>query len=159
MLRSVSASGRTRMRTAKRFWPSTRTCATPSIVDSVGEIRFSAKSLSSDRLIDGERSETISTGASAGLTLRYDGGVVISAGSVRCARNSAACTSTAAASMSRAVSNSSTTAVCPSVLLELMVVSPAMVENCFSNGSATELAIVSGSAPGKYAVTWITGVL
>ena len=34
-----------------------------------------------------------------------------------------------------------------------------MVENCFSSGSATELAIVSGEAPGRNAVTWMIGVL
>ena len=91
--------------------------------------------------------------------MRYDGGVVISAGSERCARNSAACTSTAAASMSRSVSNSSVTVLEPIVLVELMTFRPAMVANCFSSGSATELAIVSGLAPGRTADTLITGVL
>jgi hypothetical protein len=115
--------------------------------------------LSSDSAIDGDPSATNSTGASAGLTLRYDGGVAISVGRLRWARNSAACTSTAAASMSRLASNSSTSELCPSVLVELMVASPAMVENCFSSGSATELAMVSGLAPGSEALTWMIGVL
>ena len=91
--------------------------------------------------------------------MRYDGGLDISAGKVRWARNRAACTSTAAASMLRAASNSSVTEVKPRLLVELMVFSPAMVENCFSSGRATELAMVSGEAPGSTAVTWITGVL
>ena len=34
---------------------------------------------------------------------------------------------------------------------------PAMVENCFSSGVATEEAIVSGLAPGRFAETWIVG--
>jgi hypothetical protein len=42
MLRAASASGSTRTRTAKRFWPKMLTCATPSSVDSVGTIRCSA---------------------------------------------------------------------------------------------------------------------
>ena len=83
----------------------------------------------------------------------------MSAGSVRCARNRAACTSTAAASMLRLLSNSSVIALRPRVLVELIVARPAMVENCFSSGSATELAIVSGLAPGRSAVTCTTGVL
>ena len=61
--------------------------------------------------------------------------------------------------MSREGSNSSVSDARPSVLVELIVARPAMVENCFSSGSATELAIVSGLAPGRSALTWITGVL
>ncbi len=100
-----------------------------------------------------------STGASAGLTLRYDGICVSSAGSWRCARSSAACTSTAAASMSRVLTNSSVTEVLPCVLTELMVARPGMVENCFSSGNATDDAMVSGLAPGSWAETLMTGVL
>ena len=47
----------------------------------------------------------------------------------------------------------------PVMLVELMVLMPSMVENCFSKVSATEAAIVSGLAPGKLAVTLMTGVL
>ena len=82
----------------------------------------------------------------------------MSCGSARCARKSAACTSTAAASTLRPSSNSSVSEVLPSVLLELICFSAGMVWNCFSSGSATELAIVSGLAPGSEAETLITGV-
>src|SRR6185312_2770717 len=34
---------------------------------------------------------------------------------------------------------------------------PAMVVNCFSSGVATEDAIVSGLAPGRFALTWMVG--
>ena len=34
---------------------------------------------------------------------------------------------------------------------------PAIVENCFSSGVATDEAIVSGLAPGRFALTWIVG--
>ena len=100
-----------------------------------------------------------STGASAGLTLRYDGGVVMSCGSERDARSSAACTSSAAMLMSRPSSNSSVTEVAPKVFVELMRFSPGIVWNCFSSCSATEVAIVSGLAPGSCAKTLMTGVL
>ena len=48
--------------------------------------------------------------------------------------------------------------VLPSVLDELMTLSPGMVWNCFSSGKATEVAMVSGLAPGNEAETLITGV-
>ena len=41
----------------------------------------------------------------------------------------------------------------PSALVEVMESRPAMVENCFSSGVATEEAMVSGLAPGRLAVT------
>ena len=47
----------------------------------------------------------------------------------------------------------------PSVLDELISARPGIVWNCFSSGSATELAIVSGLAPGSCAETLMTGVL
>ena len=99
-----------------------------------------------------------STGASAGLTLRYDGGTVMSCGSERCARSSAACTSTAAASMSRPWSNSSVSEVAAEGAGRADDVQAGIVENCFSSGSATEVAIVSGLAPGSAALTLMTGV-
>ena len=37
----------------------------------------------------------------------------------------------------------------PSELLEVIESTPAMVENCFSSGVATDEAIVSGLAPGQ----------
>ena len=45
----------------------------------------------------------------------------------------------------------------PWVLVEFMLVSPAIAENCFSSGVATEEAIVSGDAPGRPAWTLIVG--
>ena len=158
MLRAASASGRTRTRTAYRLAPKTLTCATPVIVDSVGEIRCSAKSCRSDGASEGEVIAISSTGASAGLTLRYAGGDVMSSGSARCARSNAACTSSAAPSISRPSSNSSVSEVLPSVLVELMTFKPGIVWNCFSSGSATEVAIVSGLAPGSAAETLMIGV-
>ncbi len=46
----------------------------------------------------------------------------------------------------------------PNELLEVMAFTPAMVENCFSNGSATERAMVSGLAPLRLALTLMVGV-
>ena len=48
--------------------------------------------------------------------------------------------------------------VLPSELVEVMALTPAMVENCFSSGSATERAMVSGLAPLKRADTLMVGV-
>ncbi len=45
----------------------------------------------------------------------------------------------------------------PCELVELIEFSPAMVANCFSSGSATAEAIVSGLAPGRLAPTWMVG--
>ncbi|MND09387.1 hypothetical protein D3C83_326720 [compost metagenome] len=45
----------------------------------------------------------------------------------------------------------------PWVLVEFMLVKPAIAENCFSSGSATDDAIVSGLAPGSPACTRIVG--
>ena len=69
----------------------------------------------------------------------------------------AACTSCAAASMLRSSENCKVTWVWPSELVELMLSSPAMVENWPSSGVATEEAMVSGFAPGTCAVTEIVG--
>ncbi len=92
-------------------------------------------------------------GASAGFTFRYDGGIVISTGRRRCARKSAACTSTAALSMSRSWSNSSVTCVWPSVEDELITLRLEIVANCFSSCVATDAAMFSGLAPGSNPVT------
>ena len=45
----------------------------------------------------------------------------------------------------------------PWALTELMLSTPAMVENCFSRGVATAEAIVSGFAPGRLAETLMVG--
>ncbi len=156
--RAASSSGRACTRTAKRFWPLMFTCATPGSVESVGEMRFSAKLLRSESAIDGEVSETKRIGESAGFTFRYEGGLVISTGSERCARRSAAWTSTAALSMSRSWSNSSVICVLPSVEDEVITSTPEMVANCFSSGVATEEAMFSGLAPGRFALTEMVGV-
>src|SRR5213595_2751469 len=49
------------------------------------------------------------------------------------------------------------TAVAPSVLVDVMLSMPAIVENCFSSGVATAEAIVSGLAPGRFAFTVSVG--
>src|SRR6516225_5993714 len=100
-----------------------------------------------------DRSTRKSTGWSPGLTLLYEGGDGICGGSWRAERAIIDCTSCAAASMLRLRSNCSVMFVKPSALVELIALRPAMVENCFSSGSATADAIVSGLAPGRLALT------
>ena len=54
--------------------------------------------------------------------------------------------------MLRLMSNWIVMSVPPCVLVELMLVTPAIEVNCFSSGSATDAAIVSGLAPGNDAL-------
>jgi hypothetical protein len=91
-----------------------------------------------------------------GSTFRKLGGSM-SCGSWRWAWEMAACTSCAAASMSRLSANCIEIEVPPWLLLEVIVSMPGMVENCFSSGVATELAIVSGLAPARLALTEMVG--
>ena len=69
----------------------------------------------------------------------------------------AACTSAAAWSMSRSSSNSITIEVEPCELVVLICWIAGMIENCLISGVATALAIVSGEAPGSWAVTETVG--
>src|SRR5436305_13609811 len=96
-------------------------------------------------------------GASAGLTLRYDGLLGRFAGSWPRAELIAAWTSRAAASMLRLSSNWRTIWVEPRDEVEVISVTPAMRPNCLSRGVATEDAMVSGEAPGRTACTWMVG--
>ena len=72
-------------------------------------------------------------------------------------REMAPWTSWAAASMSRSRENWRVIWDTPSMLLEVIVSRPAIVENCFSRGVATDAAMVSGLAPGRPAVTEMVG--
>ena len=72
-------------------------------------------------------------------------------------RAMAACTSAAAASMLRSRLNWMAMEVDPCVLDEEIVSMPAIVVNCLIRGVATEVAMVSGEAPGSDAETLITG--
>src|SRR5262245_43317635 len=69
----------------------------------------------------------------------------------------AACTAVAASLMLRSRSNCSTTRVEPSDEDEVISFTPAMRPSWRSSGVATVEAIVSGSAPGRLALTVITG--
>src|SRR5206468_10815731 len=69
----------------------------------------------------------------------------------------AACTSRAAPSMFRFRSNWSTIDEDPRTLVDVISVTPAIRPNCRSSGVATDVAIVSGLAPGKLAWTEIVG--
>ncbi len=87
----------------------------------------------------------------------YDGGVGMPGGRPRADRAIAVCTSCAAESMLRSRSNVSEMFVLPWLLRELMDVMPEIVAKDFSSGVATEDAIVSGLAPGRFALTWMVG--
>src|SRR5262245_367633 len=131
--------------------------ATPVMVERRGLITLSANSFIS---CDGAVSEVSArkmTGASAGLTLRYAGGVGRSSGSCPIATEMADCAPSAAASRLRLGSNSSVIWELASVLLDVIEVIPAMVANRRSSGAAIEIAMVSGLAPGYCVVTVMVG--
>ncbi|MNZ51404.1 hypothetical protein D3C78_692160 [compost metagenome] len=69
----------------------------------------------------------------------------------------AAWTSWAAVSMLFSRLNCRIRLVEPRALLEVIWVMPGMALNCTSSGVATDEAMVSGLAPGNWAVTWIVG--
>ena len=133
------------------------TWATPGSVDTRGMIARLAKASTSDKRACEDLSARNITAQSAGLILRKLGGVVISGGSRRIAEEIADCTSSAAPSILRLRSNCRTIAVLPSDDVDVIAVTPAMVENWRSRIDATDAAIVSGLAPGSWAVTWIVG--
>src|SRR6202035_6067116 len=96
-------------------------------------------------------------GASAGLTLRYEGLFGRFAGSWPRAPLIAAWTSRPAASMLRFKSDCRVMLVEPRELVEVISETPAMRPNWRSKGVATEEAMVSGLAPGRLALTWMVG--
>jgi hypothetical protein len=69
----------------------------------------------------------------------------------------AVCTSWAAASMLRSRLNCRVIWVVDWLLVEVIELTPAMLENCCSRGVATAVAMVSGEAPGREAFTCRVG--
>src|SRR5664279_4022690 len=96
-------------------------------------------------------------GESAGFTFWKVGGVGICGGNWPPAAVMAAWTSNAAPSRLRLRLNWIVMFVSPREFVDVIESMPAMVENCFSSGVATEEAIVSGLAPGREALTKIVG--
>ena len=110
--------------------------------------------------ISGSTSEctaSIRIGESAGLTFREEGGLGNVLGNWPPAASIADCTSCAAASMLRSRSNCSVICVLPSMLVEVICDRPGISANWYSRGVATEVAIVSGLAPGRFVVTTSVG--
>src|SRR6185312_10220672 len=156
MPRLASDVGSSWTRTAYFCAPYTTTCAIPGVIEICCAITVSPYSSSCDSGIVLDVSARYRIGESAGFTLRYDGGRMPS-GSLRRVCEIAAFTSCAAASMSRSRVNWIVIDVDPSWLVDVMLSMPAIVENCFSSGVATDDAIVSGLAPGRFALTLIVG--
>ncbi len=144
-------------RTAYFCEPRMSTCATPLTMEMRWAIRFSPYSATSLIGSVDEVRAKVRIGWSAGLTLRYEGGERMSFGSSRWATDMADWTSSAAASMSLSRANWSVMRVEPRPLVEVIESIPEMVENSFSSGRATADAMVSGLAPGRFALTWIVG--
>src|SRR5512138_1020115 len=117
----------------------------------------SAYSATADGERVGELRTSMNTGRSAGLTFSYSGDEGMSAGSWRRVRAIIAWTSWAAESMSRLRLNCRVTRVRPWELDEVIESRPGMLEKAFSSGVATVVAIVSGLAPGRLALTDTVG--
>src|SRR6266481_2137437 len=94
---------------------------------------------------------------SLGFVFVNVGGLGKSSGNFPVARWMAACTSVAASTMLLFKTNCSVNCVLLCVLLLVMMSSPGICRNCFSNGVAMLLAIVVGSAPGYEQLTCMTG--
>src|SRR5712671_6488368 len=118
-------------------------------------IFVSAYSSTVDMVSVSEYSARVRTAWAFGLDLRHVGGDGMSRGMRTDAM--AACTSCAALSMSRLRTNCRVMLVLPRPLFDVIWSTPGMLENCFSRGSATTAAMVSGSAPGRLANTLIVG--
>jgi len=95
-------------------------------------------------------------GHSAGFTFSYVGGDGRT-GRTPPAAEIMELTSCAAASMGRFRENCRVMDVDPWLLVDVMDSRPWIVANFFSRGVATVTAIVSGEAPGRFAVTWMVG--
>src|ERR1700748_3818312 len=145
------------MCTAYLAEPNTPTWATPVMVESCRPSRVAAYSSTSDGFSVEELMATNMIGMSAGFCLRKVGGWGSALGRLRVAAAMADCTSCAAASTLRSRLNWSWIWVEPWVLVDVIWSTPAMVENWFSNGEATDEAMVSGSAPGRLANTEMVG--
>jgi hypothetical protein len=104
-----------------------------------------------------EVSARIMIGACDGLILRYDGMPGRALGSSDRLALIAACTSRAAVLMSLPMSNCRKMRVLPWELFERISFTPAMLPMARSSGVATLDAMVSGLAPGRLAVTKMTG--
>ncbi len=155
--RTASWSRLALTRTAYFCVPKITTCATPGRVEMRGRMARLAKASMSESRTCEDFSARNRIGKSAGLTLRKLGGVGSSIGRRRMAAEICDCTSSAAPSMLRLRSNCRTIEVLPSEEVEVIAVTPAMLENCRSRIDATEAAMVSGLAPGSCAWTWMVG--
>ena len=156
IFRTASACGSSWMRTAYFCEPYTCTCATPETIEMrcARYVSPYSSSWESGRVL--EVSARYRMGEDDGSTFPYDGGI-IPCGSWPSVLAIAACTSCAAASMLRSSVNCRVMNVSPWLLVEDITSMPAIVENCFSSGVATEEAIVSALAPGRLALTDMVG--
>ena len=106
---------------------------------------------------EGEVMASVSTGASAGLTLLYSGGMGRSLGSRLLPALMAACTCCSATSMDMFSEKRSVMTEAPPELVDDIWSSPGIWPNWRSSGAVTLEVITSGLAPGYRVVTSIVG--
>ena len=144
-------------RTAGKVAPPMDTWPMPSSCDSRCCSTLLAASYNWPRVRVCDVNARIMSGASAGFTFRYDGLLDRLVDTSAAAALMAASTSRAAPLMSRFKSNCRVMRVWPEVLLEVISVTSAIWPRKRSNGSATLVDTVSGSAPGSEADTEMVG--
>ncbi len=105
----------------------------------------------------GEVIASVSTAASAGLTLLYVGGTGRSLGSRFEAALIAACTCCSATSSGKVRLNCSVMTDAPPELVDDIWFRPGICPNCRSRGEVTNEVMTSGLAPGYNVTTWIVG--
>src|ERR1700709_429470 len=118
-------------------------------------VRAYSSTLEMGRLLDQSVMKKI--GWAEGSFLRKVGGLGIARGNRRTAPEIAVWTSCAALSILRSRLNCRVMLVLPWLLDEVIESIPGMAEKALSNGVATADAIVSGSAPGRLALTLMVG--
>ena len=154
---AASRAGSICTRTARLRSPPMKICDTPEMVESCWARMLSAQSLVSMIGNSSDCTEMMMIGLSDGLTFQKVGGVGRLRGNWPVAAVILACTSSAAASMLRSRSNWMVIEVAPSTEFEVICATPGICANWRSSGWATAVAMVSGLAPGKRALTLMVG--
>src|SRR5690606_19449881 len=100
---------------------------------------------------------SVRIGVSAGLTLRYTGGIGRSFGRKLLAALIAACTSCSATPSSTSSANCSVITEAPPELVDDIWLRPGIWPSWRSSGAVTALVVTDGLAPGYSVSTWIVG--
>ena len=158
MPRAASATGSSWMRTANCWLPKIETCATPSIVDSDGEITCCGERVEIGQRNDValQRQQQDRRIGRIDLAIARRGRSSSAAVRAACGRSLPAHRRPPRRYRGRARTGWRSRSE-PSELVVEMLSMPAMVANCLISGVATDVAMVSGRGAGQLAETLMTG--